>query len=55
LEIEADPVTGRGNDVDGGRERMWKRLVDGWDAGLCDVKLYSVDGEMMCGNVEVWE
>jgi hypothetical protein len=34
---------------------MWKRLVNGWDAGLCDVKLYSVDGEMMCGSVGVWE
>jgi hypothetical protein len=32
---------------------MWKRLVDGWDVGLCDVKLYSVDGEMMCGSVGV--
>ena len=34
---------------------MWKRLVDGWDAELRDVKLYSVDGEMMCRSVGVWE
>jgi hypothetical protein len=31
---------------------MWKRLVDGWNAGFCDVKLYSVNGEMMCESGE---